>query len=163
MTKIIDPETLLDVLGSKTRRKILIMLAQRPRFVSEISEELGIGRKAVLDHLSFLEKCGIVRIVERRIKKGRPRKYYEINKSLFLGVSIVPDFVDFSIAMGGKTSEFIEKIDSKLDEIEIREFEDKRVILSEIIREIEKRIREIEEEWVELQKIMARARKLLNI
>ncbi|MBR9689557.1 MAG: ArsR family transcriptional regulator, partial [Candidatus Altiarchaeota archaeon] len=39
---------LLDCLGNPTRRRILFLLADRPRFVTELSETLKIGRKAVI-------------------------------------------------------------------------------------------------------------------
>ncbi|RLF87771.1 transcriptional regulator, partial [Thermococci archaeon] len=69
---------ILDVLGNETRRRILFMLTRRPYFVSELSQELGVGQKAVLEHLRILEEAGLIEGRVERIPRGRPRKYYEI-------------------------------------------------------------------------------------
>ena len=42
----IDKEDILDVMGCKTRREIINLLREEPMFVSEISNELNIGRKS---------------------------------------------------------------------------------------------------------------------
>ncbi len=41
----VDMEAILDVMGCKTRRDIMDLLREEPRFVSEISQELQIGQK----------------------------------------------------------------------------------------------------------------------
>lgn len=38
-------EVILDVMGCKTRRDIINLLREEPRFVSEISRELDIARR----------------------------------------------------------------------------------------------------------------------
>ena len=44
----IDKEDILDVMGCKTRRDIINLLREEPMFVSEISNELEIGQKAII-------------------------------------------------------------------------------------------------------------------
>lgn len=81
-----EPSEFLDILGNENRRKILGLLAQRPYFVSEISARIGVAPKAVIGHLSLLEKSGLI---ESSVDDQR-RKYYSISKSLLMEVSISP-------------------------------------------------------------------------
>jgi len=76
-----NAESLLNVIGNSTRRNILFLLAERPRFVSELSSELKIGRKAIIEHLNRLETEGIISSKNKQLMRGRPRKYFEITKS----------------------------------------------------------------------------------
>ena len=55
-----DSAALLDLLGNENRRRILGLLAQRPCYVTEISDSLGVSPKAVIDHLRKLEEAGLV-------------------------------------------------------------------------------------------------------
>jgi len=81
---------LLDILGNETRRRILILLTKRPYFVSELSQELGVGQKAVLEHLRILEKAGLIEGRTEKIPRGRPRKYYTIKRGFRLEVLLTP-------------------------------------------------------------------------
>jgi ArsR family transcriptional regulator len=74
-----DLELLLDVMGCKTRRDILDLLRDEPRFVSQISRELEIGQKAIIEHLRAMEEAGLLSSNFQKIERGRPRKYYDIS------------------------------------------------------------------------------------
>ncbi|MCD6372937.1 MAG: ArsR family transcriptional regulator [Thermococcus sp.] len=81
---------LLDILGNETRRRILILLTKRPYFVSELSQELGVGQKAVLEHLRILESAGLIEGRVEKIPRGRPRKYYTIKRGFRMEVLLTP-------------------------------------------------------------------------
>lgn len=81
----IEAETIMDILGNESRRRILELLSRKPCYVSEISYYLGMAPKAVLEHLDKLVKAGIVASFE----EGR-RRYYYIPRSLRLEVTISP-------------------------------------------------------------------------
>ncbi|WP_148883477.1 ArsR/SmtB family transcription factor [Thermococcus aciditolerans] len=81
---------LLDILGNETRRRILILLTRRPYFVSELSQELGVGQKAVLEHLRILESAGLIEGRTEKIPRGRPRKYYTIKRGFRMEVLLTP-------------------------------------------------------------------------
>ncbi len=76
----------LDILGSKTRLKILHLLSERDMYVSELMENVGMDGKTAKHHLNTLEKSGIV-LSEKR---GR-RKYYSLNKEIVLRISPSPN------------------------------------------------------------------------
>ncbi|EKQ53318.1 MAG: putative transcriptional regulator [Methanobacterium sp. Maddingley MBC34] len=77
-----DLELLLDVMGCKTRRDILDLLRDEPRFVSQISRELEIGQKAIIEHLRAMEEAGLLSSNFQKIERGRPRKYYDISNDV---------------------------------------------------------------------------------
>jgi DNA-binding transcriptional ArsR family regulator len=49
-----------DALGDPSRRAILECLAERPRAVGELADELPISRPAVSQHLKVLKEAGLV-------------------------------------------------------------------------------------------------------
>lgn len=106
-----DIEVILDVMGCKTRRDILNLLTQEPRFVSEISKELEIGQKAIIEHLKAMEELGLLRSSFQKIERGRPRKYYDISQK-----------IEIQICMDGNTIKMDIRGDdfSKLQELENR-------------------------------------------
>ncbi len=77
---------ILDILGNKNRRKILQLLSDRPCYVSEISGRLGVGPKAIINHLSLLEQTGLI---ECRVDDQR-RKYYNIADNMRIEISVSP-------------------------------------------------------------------------
>lgn len=89
-----DMPYLLDILGNENRRNILTLLSYRPCYVTEISEELGVAPKAIIDHLKILESAGLV--VSYHDEQGR--KYYEIADNLRIEVSISPLMFDVSVS-----------------------------------------------------------------
>ncbi|RAP48565.1 MAG: transcriptional regulator [Methanosphaera sp. rholeuAM74] len=88
-----DLEAVLDVIGCKTRRDILALLTEEPRFVSQISQKLDIGQKAIIGHLKAMEELGLINPTYQKIERGRPRKYYEIAQGVEIKIFIKPDTI----------------------------------------------------------------------
>ncbi len=89
-------EEILDMLGNETRREILQLLSERPCYVSQVSQELNVGQKAIIEHLELMRRAGILKSRLRKIEKGRPRKYYGISKEVIFEVKIGQSFFDIS-------------------------------------------------------------------
>ena len=49
-----------EALGDATRRAIVASLAERPRAVGELADELPVSRPAVSQHLKVLKEAGLV-------------------------------------------------------------------------------------------------------
>jgi len=81
-----DSGALLDLLGNENRRRILQLLSQKPCYVTEISDHIGVSPKAVIDHLKKLENAGLV---ESHTDDKR-RKYFHISRNLRLEVNVSP-------------------------------------------------------------------------
>lgn len=67
-------QQLLDLLSSRTRRRILFTLQERPHTVSELSEELDLSKPTVHEHLDKLEDADLV----LRREDDRLWVYYEL-------------------------------------------------------------------------------------
>ena len=86
-----DTTDLLDILGNENRRNILTLLSYRPCYMTEISEELKVSPKAIIDHLKMLEEAGLI----ESFYDEQRRRYYEIANNVRIEVSISP--LSFSI------------------------------------------------------------------
>jgi ArsR family transcriptional regulator len=138
-----DIEKLLNMLGNETRREILQMLSERPYYVSELSQELSIGQKAIIEHLSLMHGVGIIESKFEKVKRGRPRKYFLISKDVMLEVSIGTD------TFNARTSPItidknildslpnLKKITDKLEKLTGEEVADNTRGLREIYNELE--------------------------
>jgi DNA-binding transcriptional ArsR family regulator len=73
----------LDALGDPTRRAIIACLAERPRAVGELADELPVSRPAVSQHLKVLKAAGLV--TERA---AGTRRIYRLNPA---GVAALRD------------------------------------------------------------------------
>jgi ArsR family transcriptional regulator len=90
-------DLLLEVLGNDTRRRILQLLADEPRYFIQLSKDLGVSQQAVLKHLELLEKNGFVTSFEGESEYAAPkRKYYQLNRSCLLAIGITKDAVQFA-------------------------------------------------------------------
>ena len=76
----------LDALGDRTRRAIVQHLADRPRSVRELADQLPVSRPAVSQHLKVLKDAGLV--AERT---AGTRRIYRLNPE---GVAALRDQLD---------------------------------------------------------------------
>ena len=83
----VDMEAILDVMGCKTRRDIMDLLREEPRFVSEISQELQIG-----------EDVGILTSSTKKVVRGRPRKYYDMPNDVNVHITITKNSFNVSFS-----------------------------------------------------------------
>ena len=143
-----DLEAILDVMGCKTRRDILTLLTEEPRFVSEISKELEIGQKAIIEHLRAMEELGLLNSSFQKIERGRPRKYYGISQKMEIQIFIDRDTIKMEI---GDT-----------DFQKLKELEDKFTLGHEdVIEDLEKLIDgyDIAKKYAEILLMEAKRRK----
>lgn len=75
-----------DALGERSRRAIVLRLAERPQAVSELAESLPLSRPAVSQHLKVLKDAGLV--AEEPVGT---RRVYHLNEA---GLSALRDQLD---------------------------------------------------------------------
>ena len=96
MANIDNIDVLFEVLGNDTRRRILQLLADEPRYFIQLSKDLGVSQQAVLKHLEILERNGFVSSFEGDSDFAAPkRKYYQLDRSCMLAIGITNDAVQF--------------------------------------------------------------------
>jgi predicted transcriptional regulator len=83
-------DKILQIVGNETRRKILSLLSEEPRYISEIAKKLEVTQPAILKHLSILEKANLIESFWRDSPMGAARKYYRICDSVGVEIAINP-------------------------------------------------------------------------
>ncbi len=85
-------DTVFQILGNNSRRKIIHLLSEEPMYFNQISKEVGIGQQAMLRHLHSLDKTGFVKSFNEKSDYGAPeRKYYQLDTSFTLSISLSKD------------------------------------------------------------------------
>jgi len=144
---------LLDILGNETRRRILILLTKKPYFISELSQELGVGQKAVLEHLRILERAGLIEGRIEKIPRGRPRKYYTIKRGFRLEVLLTPYIFGTEMYEPKKPRQTVEYNQARLLIKSTEPVETKIDELLQFLDEIEKRIEKVMKTRQELEEV----------
>jgi DNA-binding transcriptional ArsR family regulator len=80
------PDEAWDALGDPNRRAIVACLAERPRAVGELADDLPISRPAVSQHLRVLKEAGLV-----TDQAAGTRRIYRLNPT---GVAALRDQLD---------------------------------------------------------------------
>ena len=101
-----------DALGDPTRRSIVECLAERPRAVGELADELPISRPAVSQHLKVLKDAGLV-----SDHAVGTRRVYRLNPA---GVAALRDQLDtyWNRALTGYQDAVASPDDSEADHVE---------------------------------------------
>jgi ArsR family transcriptional regulator len=152
MANVDNIDVLFEVLGNDTRRRILQLLADEPRYFIQLSKDLGVSQQAVLKHLEVLERNGFVTSFEGDSAYAAPkRKYYQLNRSCMLAIGITKDAVQFvfhdipqeSAKARTQQTEF-KSLQHKLLDLE-RESDPSRIlnISDSLLREINAKLTEI--------------------
>ena len=137
-----DPIELLDILGNENRRRILQLLSFRPFYFNEMAKRLDVGPKAVIDHLSILERAGLIECYQNQ---GR-RKYFRIARKTVLEVAVSPHSYgvrEYRFEEAPKLETLELATDMKLLQSELSILEERRRELRKLIGEIEAREMEI--------------------
>lgn len=138
-----DSAALLDLLGNENRRRILNLLAQRPCYVTEISDYLGVSPKAVIDHLRKLEEAGLI---ESHVD-DQQRKYFYIARNLRLEISVSPYTFGTKSAYPASRSFDITSFRYLSVDVEFGQSDDPRRLVRELTR-----LQELENELSMLQR-----------
>jgi predicted ArsR family transcriptional regulator len=69
-----------------TRMKILAALAKGPLTSDEIRRKIRVSYSAVMDHLDFLERIGVVNATLKRNGGGRRRIYFHLSEDPLEGI-----------------------------------------------------------------------------
>ena len=151
---------LLDILGNETRRRIIEILADEPKYFIQLSKELGVSQQAVLKHLILLEDVGLVTSFRAKSELAAPdRKYYRLNRSVYLSIGIMGDAVELTLTEIGdqerpgrtEQSELVRGF--RADAHSISEENDNSSIIERaerLLNELDSRVDRLEEEKVAL-------------
>ncbi len=150
-------EDILDVMGCKTRRDILNLIRDEPRFVSQISRELEVGQKAIIEHLRSMENTGLLNSSFRKIERGRPRKYYDISDDIEFQIFISQGTIRLKVP--GHEFQELQKLEEKArmgeevsNELEnlIKDYEKAMELAKILLKQLDERKRALKKRSVNL-------------
>jgi ArsR family transcriptional regulator len=157
----LDTDLILDILGNDTRRKILAVVSDEPMYFNQLAKEVHIGQQAVIRHLQALEDSGLIETYAEKSEFGAPdRKYYRLNNSFILTVSLSED--DFTIKKQDLTESVQNKQSKKYNKMLDSMPEDTGAVLSllqEQLADVEDRISALE---LQLNDLRALKQLILN-
>jgi len=161
-------DDLLEIIGNPTRRIILSKLAKLPLGASELAAVFGknISRQAIHSQLQKLLDYGIIESIgdERNIK-------YRIKSNISLRIDITPDYYNVkyntSIIENDSSTLELKETGCDVDYAKIKDADKKLRFLGKNIKEIENKIKKLEEQRnallrnkecfiVELKNVMAK-------
>ena len=162
-------DLLLSILGNRTRRQILQLLAEEPHYILQLSKELGISQQAILKHLVLLDKHGLVSSYEKESDLGAPpRKYYCLNSAVYLTINLAGNLfgIKAMTLQGAKPEEKSPETDAIHTKIEeLRKIEDaskKIQFSSNLLTEIDKKLKEIDDRKVSLLQLKQEVQRIAN-
>jgi len=79
MDEVVISKEMLKAIGGETRLKILKALKERQKTQSELAKELSLAPPTILEHVTKLEKAGLVERMEE--DRERKWKYYRLTKT----------------------------------------------------------------------------------
>ena len=160
-----NEDCLLDLLGNHTRRRMLRLLADEPRYFIQLARDVGVSQQAVLKHLDLLEGSGLVNSYRARSDLSGPdRKYFRLNRSILLTIGMTGD--TFRIKLNDlerpdAEDVKIEGFESECQDIESGDDISDIVLTSkDLIQKIDSELGELDEKRASLlrlrQKVMSR-------
>lgn len=119
-------EELMDLLGNKTRRRILESLSKEPLYITQMIDMLNVQAQAIMRHLKKLEQRGFVHSYERASLGGPPRKYYAIKNAMRANVIIGPHIFSLKLTPGIEEQKkpnksFQKRVPSQLEIMELKD------------------------------------------
>jgi len=145
----VDAGAILDVLGNETRRRILKLLCEGPKYLIQLSRELNVSQQAILKHIAVLERYGFISSYEERGElPAPPRKYYVLNRAFSLTVSLAPHLAQFEareLPATLEASSRLKRLRRELHRLEaLKEPGDLAGQADRLLREIDRELRELE-------------------
>lgn len=97
-----EMDKVFKALGHMTRRRILQLLAESPKYPYELGKILDLNRRVVLKHLEALEEAGLVHRESAEGSLGPDRVYYKVNVSFGLSTTVLPNTFSVRVARLGE-------------------------------------------------------------
>jgi predicted transcriptional regulator len=149
-------DTILQVVENPVRRKIIKRLSREPAYQLQLSKELGLGQSLVAKHLKTMKDAGLVTVTGEESASGPERRRYSLARGITITMDLGPNlFIEkgtvFGPHPGRKRSGFVAHLRKRVEETSEKLDDAKRVSeLAEILGDIDRRIREVEDERTEL-------------
>lgn len=141
-------DAVLGTVENPIRRRIIARLSQEPNYQLQLSKELGLSQQLVAKHLTTMEGAGLVSTVLEDSPRGPQRKEYLIKKSFSVTIDLAPNLFRARMFSFGAVPGAQEAGERAQTNDALRYPEEPSPIrpLAQVIAEVDKKLKEMEEE-----------------
>ncbi len=147
-----DLDALLGAVENPIRRRIIARLSQEPNYQLQLSKELGLSQQLVAKHLGTMEDAGLVSTMLEDSPRGPQRKEYILKKSVSVTIDLAPNLFrarmfSFGNIPGVRESDESAQLAAQVNDALRYPDEAARLgPLAEIIGEVDRKLKDMEEE-----------------
>jgi predicted transcriptional regulator len=145
-------DAVLGTVENPIRRRIIARLSEEPNYQLQLSKELGISQQLVAKHLITMEDAGLVSTVAQDSPWDPPRKEYLLKKSFSVTIDLAPNLFrarmfSFGAVPGLRENEERAQMAAQVGGV-LRYPEGASRIrpLTQVVAEVDKKLKEMEEE-----------------
>jgi predicted transcriptional regulator len=145
-------DAILGTVENPIRRRIIARLSEEPNYQLQLSKELGISQQLVAKHLDTIEKAGLVSTMDQDSPRGPKRKEYLLKNSFSVTVDLAPNLFRARIFSFGAVPGMQENDEKALmaaqvsDLLRYQEGPSRIRPLTRVVAEVDKKLKEMEEE-----------------
>ena len=157
-------DALLQVMENPVRRRIIKRLSQEPAYALQLSKELGLGQALVAKHLAVMEDAGLVTSSVESSSTGPNRRRYALAKSISITMDLGPSmFIEKGVTFdvrhpSSREPDAGRRLRERVDVAVSGGTDRKRLaLLSKVLEDVDARMREMEDERIDLLEVRNRA------
>lgn len=145
-------DAVLGTVENPIRRRIIARLSEEPNYQLQLSKELGLSQQLVAKHLITMEEAGLVSTVSQDSPKGPHRKEYLLKKCVSVTIDLAPNLFkarmfSFGAVPGVAESDERAQLAANLSEVlRYPEGASKIRPLTKVVAEVDKKLKEMEDE-----------------
>jgi predicted transcriptional regulator len=147
-----DLDSILLAVENPVRRKIIRRLSEEPGYQLQLARELGLSQQLVAKHLGSMEDAGFVSSILETSPRGPKRKEYLLRRSVSITIDFAPSLFRTRVFSFGASPGVMEDSEStaliaRMNDALRSPDEAARIgPLGEIISDLERKLRQMEEE-----------------
>ena len=147
-----DLDSILLAVENPVRRKIFRRLSEEPGYQLQLSKELGLSQQLVAKHLDSMEDAGFVTSMLETSPRGPKRKEYLLRRSVSITIDFAPSLFRTRVFSFGASPGVVEDSEgsaliARMNDVLRSPDEAARIgPLGEIISDLDRKLRQMEEE-----------------
>jgi len=147
-----DLDSILLAVENPVRRKIIRRLSEEPGYQLQLSKELGLSQQLVAKHLDSMEDAGFVSSMLETSPRGPKRKEYLLRRSVSITIDFAPSLFRTRVFSFGASPGVVEDSEgsaliARMNDVLRSPDEAARIgPLGEIISDLDRKLRQMEEE-----------------
>ncbi len=145
-------DAVLGTVENPIRRRIIAKLSEEPNYQLQLSKELGLSQQLVAKHLVTMEDAGLVDTISQDSPRGPQRKEYLLKKSFSVTIDLAPNLFRARMFSFGAVPGVRENDERALmaaqvsDLMRYQEGTSRIKPLTKVVAEVDKKLKEMEEE-----------------